>query len=110
MDAKKIELLVALLVVALLLETAMSYGLVYYSELLRENNDYEALKNSPFIEVVKYGRVISTPIVSIVISFWLFSVSSSSKWLWALFGLLANWWGLLVFGVYIFNGKSEKST
>ena len=49
-------------------------------------------------------------LVNFVIAIWLYRQSSANRLLWAVLGLFAKWWALVLFALYVFTDDQSQNT
>ncbi len=92
MDAKKIETLVMLLVVALILQFLGSKGAYFFFLNTSDAAISGDMEIHDFSSALKYQQFVSSflaLLVNFVIAYWLYVSSASRKLLWATLGLFA---------------------
>ena len=112
MDAKKIETLALLIVVALIIQFLGSKG-VYFFFLnagdAATSGDMEIHALASAIKNQTLAGSFLALLVNFVIGYWLYVNSSSRKLLWAALGLFAKWWALPLFAYYIYTQRNERT-
>ena len=100
MESNKIEKLVIYIVIALVLQivtnTIVNMQMAPGGEL-----------NTVLFKISVWGKAITAPAVGLAIGYWLFTVNSQKKFLWACLGFLANWWALPVFVYYQYSNNRQ---
>ncbi len=106
-----IERLMILVVVAVGFETFLTSGLVFLSDYLVSTEGPRIFRDSSWYSIVTYMRAFPNLLIGIAIGYWLFSISETKRGLWFLLGLLAIWWSLAIYFLYIYadNNKNENT-
>lgn len=112
MDAKKIETLVMLLVVALVIQFLGSKGVYFFFLNASDAATSGDMEIHDFASALKYQQFAGSflaLLVNFVIGYWLYVNSGSRKLLWAALGLFAKWWALPLFAYYIYTQRNERT-
>ncbi|WNO11661.1 hypothetical protein [Teredinibacter sp. KSP-S5-2] len=110
MNREKVEQLVVLVVIATVVEISVGAVLSFYMNKLMASGSSVLMESENFIFAIAPAiKIIAVQFVGLFIGWWLYTVTEARRELWFLLGLIATWWGLVVYALYLYAGTLEKT-
>jgi len=112
MRAEDVEKLALWLAVALSINFLAGLASAYFTQSVLDtvsDPSSGAHISAQSLQYINYFKTAAHIAVNFIIGFWLYKVTPSKRFFWALLGVVAKWWALALFVLYDYLLKHEES-